>query len=211
MIRISVFEDNALLRNSLSDFFQTREDFVLAGAYADASNLVSKIEQDAPHLVLMDIGLPKVSGLEALATLKGKFSTIKVVMYTVFDDDDSLFRAICSGADGYVLKSSSFDELINLLLLITQGGAVMTPSIARRVLDHFARLLPAGSGTDYNLTGREKDVLSLLVNGLSYKMIAAELELSLETVRTYVKRTYEKLQVRSVSAAVVKAIKENLV
>jgi DNA-binding NarL/FixJ family response regulator len=133
------------------------------------------------------------------------------VIYTIVEDDDNLFDAICSGADGYILKTSTAEDLRQALIHVNQGGAAMTPSITKRVLARFAKIAPNNNTSGYKLTKREKEVLTLLVKGYSYKMIAAELDLGLETIRTYVKRTYNKLHVYSMSAAVVKAVTEKLV
>jgi len=211
MIRITIFEDNDALRDSLAKVIQASIDFELAGAYADATDILNDVGIERPDLVLMDIDMPVVNGLQALQLLKMTYPGIKVLMHTVFDENDKIFEAICLGADGYLLKSCTEEQLLQSLLQVHAGGAIMTPSVAKKVLLLFAKIAPPKAADAYNLTDREKEVLNLLVDGYSYKMAAAELGLGLETVRTYVKRMYEKLHVHSMSAAVVKALKEGLI
>ncbi len=211
MIRITIFEDNDPLRQLLTSVFESGDKFVLTGAYADATDIINDLKQDKPGMVLMDIDMPGTNGLQALKLIKQYDPAIKVVMHTVFEDNDKIFEAICSGADGYLLKSATERELVQSLLQVWAGGAMMTPSVARKVLTLFVRFAPQQKGDEYNLTPREKEVLRLLIKGYSYKMIAAELNLAVETVRTYIKRMYEKMQVHSMSAAVAKALKEGLI
>lgn len=210
MIRITIFEDNDPLRKLLAVVLDASDAFTLAGAYADATDIISDIKQERPDMVLMDIDMPGVSGLQALKIIKEYNPSIKVVIHTVFEDNDKIFEAICEGADGYLLKSATEQELIQSLLHVQAGGATMTPSVARKVLTLFTRFAPPKNEA-YNLSDREKEVLGLLVKGYSYKMVAGELNLAVETIRTYIKRMYEKLQVHSMSAAVAKALKEGLV
>ncbi|HEX6426673.1 MAG TPA: response regulator transcription factor [Niastella sp.] len=211
MIRITIFEDNDQLRPLLASIFEASDDFILAGAYPEATDIINDIQQEKPGMVLMDIDMPGISGIQALKLIKQYDATIKVVMHTVFEDNEKIFEAICSGADGYLLKSATDQELLQSLLQVQAGGAMMTPSVARKVLTLFTKFAPSKNEDDYHLTDREKQVLRLLVKGYSYKMIAAELNLAVETIRTYIKRMYEKLQVHSMSAAVAKALKEGLI
>ncbi len=211
MIRITIFEDNDPLRQLLTTVFDNSNEFTLTGAYTDATDIINDLKHDKPAMILMDIDMPGTNGLQALKQVKQYDPSIKVVMHTVFEDNDKIFEAICSGADGYLLKSATEQELVQSLLQVQAGGAMMTPSVARKVLTLFARFAPQRNGEEYHLTTREKEVLRLLIKGYSYKMIAAELNLAVETVRTYIKRMYEKLQVHSMSAAVAKALKEGLV
>ncbi|THU34940.1 response regulator transcription factor [Niastella caeni] len=211
MIRITIFEDNDPLRQLLAAVLNASNAFTLAGAYPDATDILNDLKQEQPDMVLMDIDMPGVSGLQALKMIKQFNPVIKVVMHTVFEDNDKIFESICAGADGYLLKSATEQELLQSLLQVHAGGAIMTPSVARKVLTLFAKFAPAKKGEEYNLSDREKDVLRLLIKGYSYKMVAAELNLAVETIRTYIKRMYEKLQVHSMSAAVAKALKEGLV
>jgi len=186
----------------------------LAGAYPDCSNLESRIEYSKPDVVLMDIEMPGMNGVEAVKIIKRKFPDITVVMQTVFEDDDKVFDAICSGASGYLLKDTPPSRLMESIKEAYEGGAPMSPSIAKKTLNLFQKFLSPLSGNthiDYHLSPREKEVLEGLVNGYSYKMIAANCSISFDTVRTHIRNIYHKLHVASMSEAVAKAIRERLV
>lgn len=210
MIPVSIFEDNDQLRESLCLLIDAEPEFTLVAAYPDCTKAVASLEKERAEVVLMDIDMPGMSGLEGLRRIKKFFPDIHVVIHTVFEDEDKIFEAIQNGASGYILKSSTPEELIQALKMAHSGGASMTPSVAKKVLAHFVKLTPLPL-EEYRLSGREKEILMLLVQGYSYKMCAAELQLSVETIRTYIKRVYEKLQVQNMSGAVAKAIKEGLV
>jgi DNA-binding NarL/FixJ family response regulator len=209
MIRVAIFEDNHSLRDSLSLLIESSPECELVGAFADARRLDSRIGQSKPDVVLMDINMPGISGIEAVADLKKEFPSVKVLMQTVFDEEDKIFASICAGASGYVLKNTPPEKLLEAIREVNEGGAFFTPSIARKVLDMAAvKNLPA---ENFTLSGREKEILQKLVDGLSYKMIAGELGISFYTVHSHIKNIYEKLHVNSKSEAVAKAIKNRLV
>lgn len=210
MIKILLYEDNTPLREGLSVLFNGTEGFQVAGAFADARQATEQVRQLQPDVVLMDIDMPGVTGIEALMIIKTHFPAVKVVMLTVFDDNQKVLQAIKSGADGYLLKKTPPAKLLECIQDVYAGGAPMTSSIARQVLQLFVHPAHTEAGKDYALSDREKQVLQGLVNGYSYKLIAADLHISLETVRSHIKKIYEKLQVNSKTEAVTKAYRDKI-
>ena len=162
-----------------------------------------------PEIIILDIGLPGMSGLEAIRYFKEQLPGVEILMFTVFDDRARVFEAIASGASGYLLKSESPERIVEAVREVKRGGAPMTPEIARSVLDRFSRLEPSKS--DIALSAREEEVLRQLTDGLTKKEIAANLDLSLHTIDNYVRRIYGKLHVNTLGGAVAKALREGLV
>ena len=211
---MTIFEDRKAVREAISMLVEGTSGLELAGAYPDCSNLESRINHSNPDVVLMDIEMPGMNGVEAVSIIKKKFPRITVVMQTVFEDDDKVFDAICSGASGYLLKDTPPSRLMESIKEAYEGGAPMSPSIARKTLNLFQKFLLPLSGNkqeDYQLSKREKEVLEWLVKGYSYKMIASACTISFDTVRTHIRNIYHKLHVASMSEAVAKAIRERLV
>lgn len=165
--------------------------------------------ETAPHVLLLDVGLPGINGIDALARLRQLAPKTAIVILTVFEDDDKVFQAICAGAVGYLLKTSSVADITQAVRDALAGGSPMNPRIARRVLDMFSKLAPKQS--NYGLSEREKEILQLMTTGLIKKEIADRLTLSIHTVDTYLRRIYEKLEVNTRTGAVAKALKEGLV
>jgi DNA-binding NarL/FixJ family response regulator len=201
-IRVLLYEDNNVLRDALSFMIESTTDFNLVGAFGDCMNAENQVGRLQPDVILMDIEMPGMDGISGLVKIKKKYAHVDVIMLTVFDDDDRVFRAIQSGATGYLLKKTSTERILECIREVYEGGAPMTPAIARRVMQTMHR--PVRENETYALTDRETQVILLLSEGLSYKMVAAKLEVSLETVRTHVKRIYEKLQAHSVTEAIAK-------
>jgi DNA-binding NarL/FixJ family response regulator len=211
-IRVALFEDNRKFLDALSLFIGSVPELELAGAFGDTSDLPGKMAKAGPDVVLMDIGIAPLDGIEATRWIIGRHPRVKVLMQTVFDDDSKVFAAICAGASGYVLKTAQLNVLLPYILDVYEGGAAMSPTIAGKTLRLFRDHFQAGEKyEDYKLSAREKEVLKCLVEGYSYKMIADSCQVSFETVKTYIKRIYEKLHVASMTEAVVKALRENLV
>lgn len=171
--------------------------------------LASLADQAAPRVILLDVELPGMSGIDALALFRQQAPQTALVILTVFEDDDKIFRAICAGAAGYLLKTSSTEDLAAAIRSAAGGGSPINPTIARRVLDMFSKANPPQR--DYGLTPREKEILQLLVQGHSIKEAAAALNIGYYTADEYIRAVYEKLQVRSRSSAVAKAVQEGIV
>lgn len=201
LIRVAIYEDNAGLRDILSSIIRESEDFELAGEFGHCLDVIQNTKAFDPEVIIMDIDMPGRSGIEGVRELKSVYPKVEVIMNTVFDDDERIFNAIKAGATGYLLKKNSLATLLSSIKDVKNGGAPISPSIARRVLQ-MPLALGKESEATYNLSEREIEILKLLSKGLSYKMVAAELLISLDTVRTYVKRIYEKLHVHSVTEAV---------
>jgi DNA-binding NarL/FixJ family response regulator len=213
-LRIAIFDDNRNIRDSISMLLNTEKDFKVVGSFANVLNSLRDVESCQPDVILMDIEMPGMSGIEAVKTIKSRFPDIQILMQTVFEDDDRVFDSICAGASGYILKNFLNTKLIDFIKELQFGGSPMSPSIARKVLMRMQQVqqdLRPEQPQDYQLTKREKEVLACVVNGLSYKMIADQLFISYETVRTHIKNIYEKLHVVSLSQAVSKAMKERIV
>jgi DNA-binding NarL/FixJ family response regulator len=213
-LRITIFDDNKNIRESIKMLLDTEPDFIVVGSYSHVLDCVEDVKESKPDVVLMDIEMPGMTGIEAVKTLKKEFPQVQVLMQTVFEDDDRVFDSICAGASGYILKNFLNVKLVDAIKELQYGGSPMSPSVARKVLNKMqsvANVIKPEEAPDYQLTPREKEVLSCLVNGLSYKMIGADLNISYETVRSHVKKIYEKLHVASLTEVVAKAINQRIV
>lgn len=208
-IKIAIFEDNNDLRDSLSMIIDAVDDFDLVGSYSNAQRIGSRIDQSTPDVILMDINMPGVSGIEATKEIHSRYPHVKILMQTVFDEEDKVFASLRAGASGYILKNTTPDRMLQAIREVAAGGVFFTPSIAVKVMADFQ---DRQSQAEFiNLTEREKEVLHYLVEGLQYKAIADKIFLSYEAVHSHVKKIYEKLHVNSKSEAVVKAIRNKLV
>jgi DNA-binding NarL/FixJ family response regulator len=208
-IRIVIYEDNARLRQSLELLLGEDSGFRVLGAFSDCGKVSEQMDELLPELVIMDIDMPGVNGIEGVKKIKSVFPDIKVIMYTVFDDDNRIFDCICAGADGYLLKNTAPVKLIQALQEVMEGGAPMSPFVAQKVFQHFRKNTPAQN--TFNLTEREKDILELLVRGNSYKMIAEKSSVSIDTVKKHLQNIYHKLHVSCGTEAVAKALKHKIV
>ena len=211
IIRVAIFEDNLELLKSLCKLLDNSAGFITAGAFPNANQIEHKIENTLPDIVVMDIDLPGLNGIEAVKIIHQKFPSIRILMQTVFDDSDKIFAAICAGASGYILKKVTPSKIVEALSETFNGGAPMTPSIAEKVLNMFRLQSQNIPAEKIDLSHREKEILTLLVKGKSYKMIAADCFISFDTVNSHIKNIYEKLHVHSKSEAVVKAISQKLI
>lgn len=210
MIKILIYEDNPQLREGLTMLINGTTGFEVLAGFKNCNNVAAEVEAFRPDVVLMDIDMPGTNGLQGLQLIREKNTDVKVLMLTVFDDNKNVFEALKQGANGYVLKKTPPAKLLEYIQDVESGGAPMTSSIATQVLKMFSEIeIPASQ--DYNLSEREKTVLQFLVNGYSYKMIAAEMFIAIDTVRSHIKKIYEKLQVNSKSEAVAKAFKNRIV
>jgi DNA-binding NarL/FixJ family response regulator len=213
-LRIAIFDDNKNIRESISLLLATEPDFNVVGSFSHVLDCVEDVQSCKPDVVLMDIEMPGMTGIEAVTKIKKEYPQVQVLMQTVFEDDDRVFDSICAGASGYILKNFLNTKLVDSINELQYGGSPMSPSIARKVLNKMqsvSSVIKPEETPDYQLTNREKEVLSCLVNGLSYKMIGAELNISYETVRSHVKKIYEKLHVASLTEVVAKAINQRIV
>lgn len=210
-INVIIFEDNRHLRESLQFLLNIAPGYQCVGVYPNCNNLLENIKGKDCSICLMDIEMPGISGIEATKIIKKNMPQINVLIQTVFSDDESIFQAICAGASGYILKTTSPEQYIEALNDVQSGGAPMTPTIASRVLQLFKNNVSPPSQDNYKLTEKEKLVLQQLTAGKSYKMIADELAVSVETVKTHIKNIYLKLHVHSAPEAVAKAIQERIV
>jgi DNA-binding NarL/FixJ family response regulator len=206
-ITVLLYEDNRDLREGISFLLQATPGIHLAAACPHVNNLKTDLETHKPDVVLTDIGMPGMTGLEALPIIKATNPDIQVLMLTVFDDVERIFQAIRGGASGYLLKNTPPAEIIQAVFDVYRGGSPMTSSVARKVLQHFQQ--PAKvSSSEQLLSAREQDILKGLMKGYSYKLIADELNISIDTVRTHIRNVYEKLQVNSKTEAILKAMKD---
>ncbi len=211
MIRVAVFDDNPERLDSLKILINWTEGMQCTGIFPDCSNLLNDIAAATPDVVLMDIDMPGINGIEATGIIKSRYAGIPVLMQTVFDDGEKIFASICAGASGYILKKSSPLQIVQAIKDVYEGGSAMSSSVAKQVLKAFQTQMVLHTPTRFDLSGREKEILGWLVKGLSHKMIAQECFISVNTVNTHVKKIYEKLHVSSVSQAVAKAIKEKII
>ncbi|MBX3240374.1 MAG: response regulator transcription factor [Chitinophagaceae bacterium] len=211
MIRVVVFDDSPSRIKSLSLLINHSENMRSVGEFGDCVNALLKIEETQPDVVLMDINMPTVDGIEGVKIIRKKYPSLCIIMQTVFEDDDKIISAISAGANGYIIKKTHPSKIIDAINEVINGGSPMTPAVARRVLELFHKKLNFGISQDYKLTDREKEVLSDLVKGLSYKMVADERKISVYTVNAHVRKIYEKLQVHSVAEAVSKAISNRII
>jgi DNA-binding NarL/FixJ family response regulator len=211
MIKVMIYEDNPQLREGLTMLINGTPGFEVVAAYKTCEEIEGQVPVWKPDVILMDIDMPGMNGIDGLKKLRQFDTQTKVLMLTVFDDNKNVFEAIKSGANGYLLKKTPPAKLLDYIQEAQSGGAPMTSSIATQVLHMFAGMNREQQNPDYDLSEREKQVLQLLVEGYSYKMIAAEMFIAIDTVRSHIKKIYEKLHVNSKSEAVAKAFKDKIV
>jgi DNA-binding NarL/FixJ family response regulator len=206
-ISVLIYEDNDLLRESIGSLMKLNERYIVTGSFNNVMTADNQVVEISPDIILMDIDMPGRSGIEAVKRIRAMNIPVPIIMLTVFDDTEHVFDAICAGASGYLLKNQLSVKLFDAMDEVLNGGAPMSPSIAHMVISSMQKPI-----TDqYHLTAREKEILSSLSKGNSYKLMAAEFSISVDTVRAHIKKIYEKLQVHSQTEAVSKALKERLV
>ena len=210
-IRVTIFEDNKSLRNGLYQLINGSEGFICAGAFEDCLDLIKNIEDTKPDVVLMDIEMPGINGIEAVGMLREKYPDLKILMQTIFEDSEKIFNSILAGASGYILKTTSPSRILDFIKETFEGGAPVSPSVATKVLKMVVQQSPSSKLNNFNLSEREKEILSCLVKGMSYKLIADACFISIDTVRGHIRSIYEKLHVHSKGEAIATAIKGNIV
>jgi DNA-binding NarL/FixJ family response regulator len=205
IISVAIIEDDDDIRESLSILINESDGFVCTSAFSNCESGIPEIVSDKPDVVLMDIQLPGMNGIEGVTRIKEKLPSANIIMLTIHKDDDLVFKSLCAGASGYLVKNTKPEKLLDAIRDVVDGGAPMSSSIARMIVNSFRRT------TTTLLTSRETEVLSHLCKGSSYKMIADAIFVSEQTVHFHIKNIYQKLQVHSKSEAVAKALKERLV
>jgi RNA polymerase sigma factor (sigma-70 family) len=206
-ITVSIVEDDARVRESLAGLISRAPGFECVSHYPTGEEALAEIPKKKPAVVLMDINLPGMSGIDCVRKLKAVEPSCQIVMLTVYENTEQIFKALANGASGYLLKSTPPEELLSAVQDVHRGGSPMTSHIARKVVQSFQQSAPSSKATD-NLSPREQEVLELLAKGFLYKEIADQLHISFETVHTYIRRIYEKLQVRSRTEAVAKYLRQ---
>jgi DNA-binding NarL/FixJ family response regulator len=196
-IRIFIYDDSNERRDSLKALLMLNDDLKFVGEAINCKNVLTEMETFYPDVVLMDINMPEVDGIEGLKLIKTNHPEVKVLMQTAFDDSDKIFTCIKNGASGYILKNDKPQRILQAIEEVNQGGAAMNPAIAQKVLDYFK---PTKTGNP--LSPKENEVLAYLADGLSYKMVADKLGVSYATVNTHTKRIYEKLHISSLGQAI---------
>lgn len=204
-INVVIVDDNKNRRESLQLLVDTQFGLTTVGIFENCENIIDNFSNIKPDVVLMDIDMPKVNGIEGVSLIRAKFEHIKIIMQTVFEDDEKIFAAIQAGANGYILKKSSPQKLIEAIFDVIEGGAPLTPQIAQRVITHFSKNpVQKNLKEEYDISAREKEILELLAGGKSYKLIADVLDISIHTVNNHIKKIYKKLHVNSATEAIAK-------
>ena len=210
VIKAAIVEDQREIREALAALINGTPGYRCAGSFRSMEEALDKIRFDIPEVVLCDIGLPGMSGIEGIAILRERYPSLMLLMLTVYDDDDRIFDALCAGANGYMLKRTPPARLLESLREAVTGGAPMSPEVANRVITLFREIRPPDR-CDYELTPHETRLLKLLVEGHNYTTAAAELGVSYNTIKFHMRHIYEKLQVHSKSEAVSKALRDRIV
>jgi len=198
MIRLAIIEDNTDYRNTLSKILQRNTEIQVIHELDNCTEMIPYFESNVPDVVVMDIDLPEISGIEGVWQLKQKWPDMKVLMLTVFEEANKIFGAIKAGANGYLLKKDPPDRILNALFSLQGGEAIMNGIIAAKVIDYFKKQADAAPNmNEYHLTEKEKEILNKLVQGLGYKQIASDCSIARETLNTHMKNLYRKLDVHS--------------
>ena len=209
MSALGIIDDNESLRRSIELLLSVNKQFQVVLSEGSCDGIIEKLEDTLPLILLMDIDMPGMNGIEGVKLVKHHFPSINIIMFTVFEDDEKIFNSLMAGANGYILKKSTPARIIEALQELQDGGAPMSPGIAQRVVQMF-RKVQEKPRDDFQLSKREMDILSSLVKGHTYKEVAKELFISVETVRSHLKNIYEKMHVHSKTEAVAKVLKHRL-
>lgn len=205
MISLAIIEDDRDIREAVYSFLGNQENILAEWAGESVEAFLAAIDdENLPDVILMDIGLPGISGIGGIQLIKDRYPDIDIIMFTVHNDSHKIFQSISAGASGYLLKNSPFEEIKKTIEIVSAGGSRMSPEIARKVIEHFQNPRPRKESP---LTAREKEVVQGLVDGLSYKMIAGQMKVSLETVRTHIKNIYQKLHIHCKADVIRKSLR----
>ena len=211
MIKVVVVEDNDSIREGLKILIDGTEDYSCIASFSECETMLRNIKKLNPDVLLMDIGLPGMNGIEGIKKVKVIFPELAILILTIYEENDLIFDALCAGACGYLVKKTPPSRLLEAIREVHEGGAPMSSHIARKVIDFFQKKPVSSQKSNYDLTPREKEILTGLVEGHNFKAIADSLFISIETVRFHFRNIYKKLHVHSQSEAVAKAIKEGLI
>ncbi|MEW6130616.1 MAG: response regulator transcription factor [Acidobacteriota bacterium] len=209
-INVAIIEDRQEIREGLATLIQFTEGYSCGGRFHSMEEALQQMGANPPDVALVDIGLPGMSGIEGIAILKSRYPQLLILVLTVYDDDERIFRAMCAGACGYLLKKTPPVRLLDSIREVVTGGAPMSPEVARRVVTLFRKFAPP-KNVDYQLTAHETRLLKLLVEGHNFKTVAAKLGVSVNTISFHMRNIYDKLQVHSKSEAVAKALRQRIV
>ncbi|MBN1408874.1 MAG: response regulator transcription factor [Calditrichaceae bacterium] len=208
MIRVGIVEDDKEIRGAVKEYLDDQPDFSCSLACESVELFINQLnEETLPDIILMDIGLPGMSGIKGTKLIKAKYPDINLIVFTVYHDSDKIFQSLCAGASGYLLKNAPFSEIKQAITIVHEGGASMSPQIARNVIDFFQG---PKRKPDSVLTDKEREIVMGLVDGMSYQMIADQSYISIETVRSHIKSIYKKLQVHSKAELIKKSFEGSI-
>jgi DNA-binding NarL/FixJ family response regulator len=210
IIAVAIIEDQREVREGVAILINGAKGYKCVGSYRSMEESLARLGQQTPDAILVDIGLPGMSGIDGIRILKERFPAVTLLAFTVYDDDENIFDALCAGASGYLLKNTAPTRLLESLREVVTGGAPMSPEVARKVVKLFREVRPPHR-VEHQLTRQETEILKLLVEGHSYKTAAAELGISTNTVSFHLRNVYSKLQVHSNTEAVSKALRDKIV
>ncbi len=212
VIRVAIFEDNPIMIDAYRSILNGSPGYICTGSFTSCANWKQDVQKSGADVILMDIEMTGINGIEATALIKKEFPSVRILIQTVFEDDDKIFQALCAGANGYILKTTSPVKMLEAIADVQSGGVAFNPNVAAKVALLFQKfIVPSTTTHNYHLTEREKEILQLLTEGIPIPRIAEKIFLGYETVRGYVKNIYQKLHVASATGAVAKALKEKLV